>query len=377
MNKLDIKTGDVITDGLYVKRPEDIILRDYCLNKSPTFLLAPPRLGKSSMIAQIVKSLKNASDYLTVDVAIFSQEIIITHLESKLISEEDSEIRFYEEVFVDNIFGRIESLSLGIKKASIEKEYSKIVKKKKKRPSTYFENFFIDTLNPLLEKLDKNLVIFIDEIGSLVRLPFRDSLFLFSRAVNQSTKGRINFVFTGIASTDNLLKNKSSQSLNSFKFVKIDFFTRDQMNQYQDQIKNINDTTLDIIWNWTKGYPLFTQIFIKEGYITLNAHTRTQPLKPLFDEEEIKEITKRIRRENERVFGLCEDMLTDDSLLSSLGISKREILSELLAIIDRKLTWFNKSGEKTVFGRISKICGKNTMMNSNAMLSGKFLTVNQ
>lgn len=24
------------------------------------------------------------------------------------------------------------------------------------------------------------------------------------------------------------------------------------------------------------------------------------------------------------------------------------------------LTWFNKSGEKTVFGRIPKICGKNT-----------------
>ena len=29
--------------------------------------------------------------------------------------------------------------------------------------------------------------------------------------------------------------------------------------------------------------------------------------------------------------------------------------------------WFNKSGEKTVFGRISKRCGKNTMMNLSAM----------
>ena len=42
-----------------------------------------------------------------------------------------------------------------------------------------------------------------------------------------------------------------------------------------------------------------------------------------------------------------------------------------------KMRWFNKSGEKTVFGKISKICGKNTMTNLNAMLSGKFLTVNQ
>ena len=31
------------------------------------------------------------------------------------------------------------------------------------------------------------------------------------------------------------------------------------------------------------------------------------------------------------------------------------------------LTWFNKSGEKTVFGRISKICGKNTTTNLSAV----------
>ena len=35
------------------------------------------------------------------------------------------------------------------------------------------------------------------------------------------------------------------------------------------------------------------------------------------------------------------------------------------------LRWFNKSGEKTVFGRILKICGKNTMMNLSAMLYNK------
>jgi hypothetical protein len=33
-----------------------------------------------------------------------------------------------------------------------------------------------------------------------------------------------------------------------------------------------------------------------------------------------------------------------------------------------KLRWFNKSGEKTVFDRISKICGKNMTMNLSAML---------
>ncbi len=32
------------------------------------------------------------------------------------------------------------------------------------------------------------------------------------------------------------------------------------------------------------------------------------------------------------------------------------------------MRWFNKSGEKTVFGKILKICGKNTTMNLSAML---------
>jgi hypothetical protein len=32
-----------------------------------------------------------------------------------------------------------------------------------------------------------------------------------------------------------------------------------------------------------------------------------------------------------------------------------------------ELRWFNKSGEKTVFGRISKRCGKNTMKNLSKM----------
>lgn len=33
-----------------------------------------------------------------------------------------------------------------------------------------------------------------------------------------------------------------------------------------------------------------------------------------------------------------------------------------------KVRWFNKSEEKTFFGRISKICGKNTMTNLSATL---------
>ena len=59
-------------------------------------------------------------------------------------------------------------------------------------------------------------------------------------------------------------------------------------------------------------------------------------------------------------------------------IGKKSGSSALLILLANSvLRWFNKSGEKTVFGRISKICGKNTTTNLSAMRCEKFLTGNR
>ena len=130
--------------------------------------------------------------------------------------------------------------------------------------------FIKDILLP--EFPDRNLVIFVDEIDSILSLDFSvDDFFALirfcynQRAIDPEYK-RITFGVFGVAAPSDLIKDKTRTPFNIGRAIELDGFTLEQVKPLAAGLKLKQENSLEIIkhiLSWTNGQPFLTQKLCK------------------------------------------------------------------------------------------------------------------
>jgi GAF domain-containing protein len=113
----------------------------------------------------------------------------------------------------------------------------------------------------LLEAIPGKIVIFVDEIDSVLSLNFRsDNFFAFIRACNEYE--RLTFALLGVATPSDLIQDKSTTPFNIGRAIELHGF---QPHEAQSLIPGLAEKTdnpqavLEAVLHWTGGQPFLTQ----------------------------------------------------------------------------------------------------------------------
>lgn len=133
---------------------------------------------------------------------------------------------------------------------------------------------FIDEV--LLECVSGKIVIFIDEIDSILSLPFRtDDFFAFIRACNEYQ--RLTFALLGVATPWDLIQDKNCTPFNIGRPIELNGF---QLQEAQPLARGLegkvanSQAVLEAVLDWTGGQPFLTQ---KICNIIFNAESSPLP----------------------------------------------------------------------------------------------------
>jgi WD40 repeat protein len=129
---------------------------------------------------------------------------------------------------------------------------------------------FIDDV--LLIELSQNIVIFIDEIDSIIKIPFRDDFFAFIRAcynqrVDNPDYQRLTFCLLGVATPSDLIADRTlSTPFNIGTAIELTGFHLDEVNPLVQGLEPIVSHPMQVIaevLEWTGGQPFLTQKLCK------------------------------------------------------------------------------------------------------------------
>jgi AAA-like domain/GAF domain len=117
----------------------------------------------------------------------------------------------------------------------------------------------------LLESISENIVIFIDEIDSVLSLSFNtDDFFGFIRGCNEY--GRLTFALLGVATPSDLIQDKKRTPFNIGRAVELHGFQLQEAQPLAQGLKGkVSDpqAVLKAILDWTGGQPFLTQKLCK------------------------------------------------------------------------------------------------------------------
>ncbi|QIR36781.1 hypothetical protein HCG51_08510 [Tolypothrix sp. PCC 7910] len=181
----------------------------------------------------------------------------------------------------------------------------------------------------LLEKVSKKIIIFVDEIDSILSLRFKDDFFAFirscynKRADNQKYN-RLTFALLGVAAPTDLVTDKITSSFNiGGRFIELTGFEIDQTEPLQrglqEKVSN-PQAVMEEVLIWTGGQPFLTQrlcqLIIKHGFIIAGTEAKyvekivreqiVQNWQSKDEQQHLTTINERILRRENKTFGLLK-----------------------------------------------------------------------
>ena len=136
----------------------------------------------------------------------------------------------------------------------------------------------------LLTEFSGKIIIFIDEVDSILRISFKDDFFAFIRACyNQRADNpeyqRLTFCLLGVATPSNLIADKNRTPFNIGRAIELNGF---QLNEVESLMQGLEDivarpqTILSEVLNWTGGQPFLTQKLCQLICISSNSFPKFQ-----------------------------------------------------------------------------------------------------
>ncbi len=128
-------------------------------------------------------------------------------------------------------------------------------------PTMRFMTFLEDIV---LAEIPGRVVIFFDEIDSILPLPFSDDFFTTIRALVNARAGnetlkRLNFVLLGVASPTDFIKEKTRTPFNVGTEIRLTDFDSEALKTYKDVLGEAGESLIDRILYWTSGQPMMVQ----------------------------------------------------------------------------------------------------------------------
>jgi hypothetical protein len=238
-----ITGGNVPADALsYVTRDADALLLQSLLNGEFCYILTSRQMGKSSLMTQMVKRLREHQVSPTV-LDLSSQGINLDHRQ------------WY--------YGLLEQLG---RRLRLEDEIEDFCRDHRAlSPLQLWQQALRDVV---LEAKSGQVVIFIDEIDVVRSLPFStDEFFAAIRACyNARTEdpmfARLNFCLLGVATPTDLIANPKLTPFNIGTRIELGDFSREEARSLEPglgQSAESNRLLMDRIVYWTGGHPYLTQ----------------------------------------------------------------------------------------------------------------------
>lgn len=234
--------GTLATGRLYVERPADKELLEALTTAEFCNVLAPRQIGKSSLRAHCQQSL--AADgqrrCATIDLSSIGRTDLTT-----------------EQWF----FGFLEQLSMALNVPLSPAEWRD---NDDIGPVQRWTKF----LRKMLDNVPEKIVVFIDEIDTLLALPaVSDDFFAALRAFYNNRADdpcyrRLTFCLLGVAAPWELIKDPTRTPFNIGRDIRLEDFTRRDIDAFASVLSRLGGDSaqwLDLIYHWTDGHPYFTQ----------------------------------------------------------------------------------------------------------------------
>lgn len=246
----------------YVKRDADDQLFDALKSGKFCYVLESRQTGKSSLRVQIMKRLKEEGIYY------FSYDL------SKQGTSAKNDEEWYQDQIKNCIsnFWQNYNIDLLNKDTKLDKVSIKLKEWWEARPGSNLGKYEDFLEGCLLKNIQGNIVFFIDEIDSVISLPFSvDDFFGFIRGCHEDRTikkqyQRLTFCLMGVASPDKLIKNIDKTPFNFGTAVTLSPFPNDLSNEKSfEMMKPLlnggleDKDILQEILRWTGGQPFLTQ----------------------------------------------------------------------------------------------------------------------